>query len=74
MPYKVVDNKVMHKKGDEWSVKQICSSHEAALAALRLLQGIEHGQITPTDQKAYAKKHGSERKVLSEMYPTHKKK
>ena len=64
----------MHEKGGKWTVKQVCSSPTAAKAAMRLLEGIEHGQITPTDQKAYAKKHGSERKVLSEMYPTHKKK
>lgn len=42
MPYKVVGKNVMHKKGGSWKVKQRCESHEKALAALRLLQGIEH--------------------------------
>jgi len=50
-------NKVYHQKGGRWSVKQECGSHEAAIKALHLLQGIEHGSITPADQKAYAAKH-----------------
>ena len=43
MPYKVVGNKVMHKKGGKWSTKQTCGSHEAAVDAMQLLQGIKHG-------------------------------
>jgi hypothetical protein len=43
MPYKVSGNKVMHKKGLKWSVKQTCRSHAAAVDAMQLLQGIEHG-------------------------------
>ena len=43
MPYKVSGNKVMHKKGSTWSVKQTCGSHAAAEKAIKLLQGIEHG-------------------------------
>lgn len=49
MPYKIVGNKVMHKKGDKWSVKQTCSSHENAVEALGLLQGLEHGTIKPSE-------------------------
>ncbi len=43
MPYRVSGNKVLHKKGGKWKVKQTCKSHAAAFAALRLLRGIEHG-------------------------------
>lgn len=43
MPYKVVGNKVMHKKGSTWTVKQTCASHSAAEKALRLLNAVEHG-------------------------------
>ena len=42
-PYKVQGNKVMHKKGNTWSVKQTCGSSAKAKAAMRLLYGIEHG-------------------------------
>jgi len=47
MPYKVIKNKVYHQKDGKWSVKQTCKSRENALAALRLLQGLEHGSIKP---------------------------
>jgi hypothetical protein len=43
MPYKLNGNKVMHKKGGKWSVKQTCSSPEAAKKAMRLLNAVEHG-------------------------------
>jgi len=43
MPYKIIGNKVMHKKGGKWTVKQTCKSHANAVKAVRLLQGIEHG-------------------------------
>jgi len=49
MPYKVVDNIVYHKKNGRWQVKQKCSSHENALAAVRLLQGLESGSIKKED-------------------------
>ncbi len=49
MPYKVTGNKVMHLKGGEWSVKQTCSSHENAVSAMRLLNGVEHG-MTPDNE------------------------
>jgi len=50
MPYKVIGNRVMHKKGGKWSTKQTCGSHEAANAAMRLLYGIEHG-MKPRSKK-----------------------
>ena len=37
MPYKIQGNKVLHKKGGKWSVKQTCRSNAAAKAAVRLL-------------------------------------
>ena len=43
MPYKVVGSDVYHKKGGKWSKKQHCKSPAAARAAIRLLQGVEHG-------------------------------
>jgi len=49
MPYKVVGNKVYHKKGGRWKVKQTCESHKNAVKALRLLQGLEHGTIKKED-------------------------
>ena len=48
MPYKVEGKNVLHEKGGKWSIKQKCSSHENALKAMRLLQGIEHGKWHPT--------------------------
>ena len=43
MPYKVVGNKVMHKKNDHWTVKQKCASHANAVKAVRLLQAVKRG-------------------------------
>ncbi len=43
MPYKVEGKNVMHKKGGAWKVKQRCKSHIAAIGAMRLLHGVEHG-------------------------------
>ena len=43
MPYKVQGNKVLHKKGGKWKVKQTCKDNAAAKRAMRLLYGIEHG-------------------------------
>jgi len=43
MPYRVVGKKVMHEVGGKWSVKQTCTSHENALAAVRLLHAKGYG-------------------------------
>jgi len=43
MPYRVVGNRVMHKKGGKWSVKQTCSSHKNAVKAVALLHGKGYG-------------------------------
>lgn len=48
MPYKRIGNKVYHKKGGKWKVKQTCKNKENAEAALRLLRGLEHGSIKPS--------------------------
>ncbi len=50
MPYKIEGNKVLHQVGGKWKVKQTCSSHANAMAAIRLLQGVEHGW-KPTGKK-----------------------
>jgi len=55
MPYKIEGNKVLHFKNGKWSVKQTCSSHGAAEAAMRLLQGVEHGW-KPTGEKSNKEK------------------
>lgn len=50
MPYKVSGNRVLHKKGGKWSVKQTCKSNAAAIKAMNLLRGVEHGW-KPTGKK-----------------------
>jgi len=55
MPYRREGNKVMHQKGGKWSVKQTCSSPAAALKAISLLRGVEHGW-KPTGKPARKKK------------------
>jgi len=35
----------MHFKNGKWSVKQVAKSHENAMKAMALLQGLEHGTI-----------------------------
>jgi len=52
MPYRVEGSNVMHKKGGKWSVKQHCKSHAAAVRAMNLLRGVEHGW-TPTEGKGH---------------------
>ena len=52
MPYKVEGNNVMHKVNNKWKIKQRASSHENAMVAMRLLQGIEHG-MKPKSNKHY---------------------
>lgn len=54
MPYKRVGNKIMHKKGGKWSVKQTAGSAEKAKSALRLLNAVEHGW-KPTGKKSKKK-------------------
>ena len=51
MPYKIIGKNVMHKKGGKWTTKQRCLSEANAKAAMRLLQGIEHGNWRPTGKK-----------------------
>lgn len=50
MPYERRGNKIYHKKGGKWKVKQTCKSFGHAKAALRLLYGIESGW-KPTGKK-----------------------
>jgi hypothetical protein len=50
MPYKVEGKNVMHFKSGKWSVKQTCGSHDAAIHAMNLLRGVEHGW-KPTGKK-----------------------
>jgi Zn/Cd-binding protein ZinT len=50
MPYRRSGNKVLHKKGSKWSVKQTCKSPAAAEAAIRLLRGVDHG-VKPRKRK-----------------------
>ncbi len=45
MPYRIRGSAVYHKKGDRWVKKQQCGSPEKAQAAMRLLQGVEHGMV-----------------------------
>lgn len=52
MPYKIIGNAVYHFKNGKWSVKQRASSHANAVAAMKLLQGIEHGW-KPTGKVAH---------------------
>lgn len=49
MPYKRIGNKILHKKGGKWTVKQTCESEEKAVAAMKLLQGLEHGTIKKSE-------------------------
>ena len=51
MPYKRQANKVLHKKGGRWSVKQTCKSPAAAEAAIRLLRGVEHEMVVRKKKK-----------------------
>jgi hypothetical protein len=45
MPYKIKGKDVFHYKNGKWSIKQHCSSHENAVKAVRLLHGIDSGDI-----------------------------
>lgn len=47
MPYEVKGKEVLHKIDGHWAVKQVAKSHENAVKAVRLLEGIEHGTIVP---------------------------
>ena len=55
MPYRKSGNKVLHKKGGKWKVKQTCKSPAAAQKAINLLRGVEHGW-KPTGKKSSAKR------------------
>lgn len=48
MPYKREGSKVLHKKGNTWTVKQTCGSPAKAESAIRLLRGLESGSIKPS--------------------------
>jgi len=52
VPYKVIGNKVYHKKNGRWKVKQTCKSAANAKKAVNLLRGIEHGDWKPTGKPA----------------------
>ena len=45
MPYKVSGSNVLHYKGGKWKIKQHCKSPAKAKAAIRFLQGLEHGMV-----------------------------
>ena len=49
-PYKVKGAAVYHMKGGRWVKKQQAKSHENAIKAMHLLQGVEHGW-KPTGKK-----------------------
>jgi hypothetical protein len=49
MPYKIIGNKIMHKEGNKWTVKQVCESPTNAKKALSLLVGLEKGTIKKKD-------------------------
>jgi hypothetical protein len=50
MPYKIEGSNILHQVNGKWKVKQHCSSPAAAMSAMRLLQGVEHGW-KPTEKK-----------------------
>jgi len=54
MPHRRSGNKVLHKKGGKWKVKQTCKSPAAAQKAINLLRGVEHGW-KPTGKPARKK-------------------
>jgi hypothetical protein len=64
MPYKVVGQNLMHEKDGKWSVKQHCTSHENAVKAMQLLQGLEHGTIKREDVGKKPTAQGTKRRVL----------
>lgn len=45
MPYKVEGKKLLHFKNGHWSVKQTAKSHDNAIKAMHLLEGVEHGWV-----------------------------
>ena len=49
MPYKRIGKVIYHLKGGKRSVKQKCESVANAKGALRLLNGLEHGTIKPSE-------------------------
>lgn len=75
MPYKVIGNKVYHKKGGKWKVKQRCGSPAKAKRAVNLLRGVEHGDWKPTGRKAkdLRKKSSAKRRSKRGKKPIRKK-
>lgn len=49
MPYRREGTKILHYKNGKWSVKQTCKSVEAAKGAMRLLYGLESGDIKKSE-------------------------
>jgi Zn/Cd-binding protein ZinT len=45
MPYKIKGKQLLHFKHGSWTVKQTASTHDKAVKAMHLLQGIEHGWV-----------------------------
>ncbi len=64
MPYKVEGKNLMHEVNGKWEVKQHCSSHENAVKAMGLLQGLEHGTIKREEVGKGQYAQGKKRKVL----------
>lgn len=52
MPYKRIGRTVYTKSGGTWHKKQTCGTIADAERAMRLLQGVEHGDWKPTGKKA----------------------
>ena len=49
MPYKREGKVIYSKSGGQWHKKQECKSVENAKDAMKLLQGLEHGSIKPSE-------------------------
>jgi hypothetical protein len=64
MPYKVVGNKVMHKKSGKWSIKQTCKNHANAVKAMGLLEGLEKGTIKKSEVGKKKDKGNSMKKMI----------
>jgi hypothetical protein len=52
MPNKRVGNKIYHKVGGNWKLKQKCKSVASAKRAMKLLRGVSHGW-RPTGRKRH---------------------
>jgi hypothetical protein len=47
MPYKIIDKIIYSKKGGSWHKKQTAKSVASAKRAMKLLYGLESGEIKP---------------------------